>query len=424
MRVYELANELGIHYKEVVKLARTTGVKVASHFNKLSAQEAALLRAAYQRLRSRDDGPKPPSEAVVLLPPGKIVIVPPEVAPAARPVPSVSATAPSAAPRAKGPLIAFASLKGGVGKTTMSLCAAELLRSWQPRTVKRAGLATPPPTKWPVVLIDADVAGTELHWVWNQHCGSQDGRPLYEISASLIDLLEERADRTEVFSRLMKDAEALARDPVPRGLIVPTFTPGTEMRLPSLEWKQILELTGTFVRQVMIRVIEALRDTGCAVVVDLPAFDVGFAHHAAEAVRKIKGQVFLVTDCDMRSLRSTEQWLGAYLQPSEEKDTIWRDVVVNRAPDRSWRDQFPDRLAEVAHWGDQRSDDAAASRFTADFIRPVVALGAPHITKSTTLRGSSRELFEAISSYIVSRDELYLDDRGRRRLRGDAEPPR
>jgi len=400
MRVYELAKELGLTNDELLRLMRKQGLEVTNRMSSLASEDVARIRNAYKRKRKR----KPPA------------------APTTSPVPSAPIAASSSRPRGQGPVVAFASLKGGVGKTTMSLCVAELLRRWPPKPARGADPATPPPTTWPVVVIDADVAGTELYWVWNERCGYANGVPLYQVSESLIDLLEERADQADVYSRLVDRAQVLAQDSTPRGLIVPTFTPGTEMLPSSLEWKQILELTGTYVTQVLVRIINALRNTGCAVVVDLPAFDVGFAHYAADAVRAVKGQVFMVTDCDVRSLRSTQHFLSARLAAPEEHRTVWCNVVVNRAPDRSWRDQFPSRLAEVAAWGNPSGTGADTPALTSEFIRPVVAEGAPRITEATGLRGSSRKLFEAVSFYVEPKAQQYLDDGDRRRLRGDQEP--
>ena len=427
MRVNELAKELGLPINKLLALARAMGIEVASRASPLNPKDVARIRRTRAFERVSEEHTKPPrrrtaGRASTPLLPEELGAAPPRVAPTASPAPLAPVAAASPRQRGKGPVVAFASLKGGVGKTTMSLCVAELLRRWPPRPVKGTDPATPPPATWPVVLIDADVAGTELYWVWNEACGSENGAPLYQVSESLIDLLEERADHADVFSRLVDKAQALAQDPSPRGLIVPTFTPGTEMFPASLEWKQILELTGTYVTRVLVRIIEALRNTGCAVVVDLPAFDVGFARKAADAVREVKGQVFIVTDCDVRSLRSTQQFLSADLAGPEDHLMVWCNVVVNRASDRSWRDQFPSRLAEVAQWGTSSGTGADTPALPTEFIRPVVAESAPPITTATDLSGNPRKLFEAISVYVEPKAQRYLDDRDRRRLRGDAEP--
>ncbi len=386
MRVYELAKELGIPNKEMLARLRKMGVSVQSHMSVVPRTLALAIRA--QRAVPAPATPSVPEPA----PPAPTVVAPP------RP--------------AQGPVVAFASLKGGVGKTTMSLCAAELLRRWPPKGQP----GKPAPPTWPVVLIDADVAGTELIWVWNKDCATEDGAPAYRSTVSLIEILEERADVADKSDRLVQDAKALSGDRTPRGLVVPTFVPGTEMLPATLEWKQVLELTGTYVTRVLVRLIDALRNTGCAVVVDLPAFDVGFARYAALAVRELKGHVFVVTDCDIRSLRSTQHHQAANLTAPEAHAEIWRNVVVNRAPDATWRVDFGARLADAIAWGGLPTTPIGTGA-----VRPVIAVKHDPVTAATSLGGSARELFESITSYVQPSPRQLLDDSDRRRLRVDGD---
>jgi hypothetical protein len=310
--------------------------------------------------------------------------------------------------------VAFGSLKGGVGKSTLALCAAELLRTG-------TGLLS---TRWPVVILDADVAGTEIHWVWNEECGfdPKERKSLYRVTSSLLELLDARPDNDDVLEALTNvAAEIVADTGTRRGVVVPTFPVGTEMTLASLEWKGVLELTGAYVTQSLTRIIGAVRRTGCAVVVDLPAFDVGFAHQAADAIKRVNGALFLVTDCDIRSLRSTQHHLEAKLASPEDNVTMWQHVVVNRAPDHGWRDQFSARLAEVTSWGNSSETEISITPITAGIDpRPIVAQSFPRITEATGLRGTPKELMDAVQFYIA-RKSKFLDDSDCRRLRGEPE---
>ncbi|MBL8622463.1 MAG: hypothetical protein JNK64_14215 [Myxococcales bacterium] len=298
MKVYELARQLKMPSTALVPYLVSAGVKKTHHLTPLTADQIAKVRAAVVRDRSRL---------------------------------ATASTAPAAlSVKPAPPLLAFGSLKGGVGKTTTSLCAAELLRTVAPR--------------WPVVVVDADVAGTELDWVWNESSHSTRGRATYQVSGSLVELLEERPDshRDGPLDALKSIATDLAndKDPERRGLVVPTFAQGTEGTIEALEWKRVLETSSAYVRRNLARVLRALRECQVAIVVDLPAFDVGFAHFARQAVEDAKGTFYWVTDCDIRTLRATISYLGVHA--ATLGDDRWQHVVVNgvddaREPSSFWR---------------------------------------------------------------------------------------
>ncbi len=199
----------------------------------------------------------------------------------------------------------------------MALCAAE---------VRRTGLVAGAP----IVVLDADVAGTEVHWVWD--------RKEYAIAeTALIDVVAARPDDRGPLQSLCAQVAALKAD---HGLVIPSFRSGAENDRGTILWKRVIERTGPYVRQRFEELLIALARAASrpAVVVDLPAFDVGFAQHAREVIEglgprtekdtagQVVGKVRLVTDYDRRSVR--EVW--AHLRASGRKGRdMWRGVCLN-----------------------------------------------------------------------------------------------
>lgn len=215
----------------------------------------------------------------------------------------------------------MASLKGGVGKTTMALIACE---------VRRLGVGAVP--KGPVVLIDADVAGTEVHWVLTES--------RYPVSkVALIDVLTAAPDDLGPISRLVAAARRLKAGEV---LLVPTFASGAERRRETLVWKQVLERSGPYARQRLRELLSQLCGrsgaTALSVVVDLPAFDVGFASEARGAIEDLskhddhaataRSRVRLVSDFDRRSLKEVLFYL-LNSGRAMKNPNFWFGVCVN-----------------------------------------------------------------------------------------------
>lgn len=223
-------------------------------------------------------------------------------------------------------VVGFASLKGGVGKTTLALVACE---------VRRKGLGGVSPS--PVVLIDADVAGTEVHWVL-------DERRYVRSSVPLIDILKAAPDDDRSEQRLVEEVRALRASQV---LVVTTFANLSERRPETLIWKQVLERSGLYARQRLRTLLARLCRTEVnvrgrpSIVVDLPAFDVGFATEGRAAIgdlsdKRLAGgaidaRVRLVSDFDRRSIR--EVWAHLLNRPRTAKAPrrFWLGVCVNEA---------------------------------------------------------------------------------------------
>lgn len=357
MKIYELAQQLKLSSRELVPYLKAAGVRKTHHLTPLAAEQVAKIRAAVVRGRS-----------------------------------SASSVATIGA---EPPLVAFGSLKGGVGKTTLSLCTAELLRTASPR--------------WPVVVVDADVAGTELHWVWNEHSDVKGGRSTYEVTCSLVDLIQERPDCDDTLDAVRKQAGAIAADNSVdrRGLVVPTFAPGSEDGPSALEWKKVLETSSVYVTRNLARVLRALRKCQVAVVVDLPAFDVGFAHYARRAVLDAGGTAYLVSDCDSRTLRATADYLEVNAGGS------WRHVVVNGVDDA--RKPLSDFEAML-----QRAR-GVKQPLNSHFVQPpgpVLVGNAGGVRDATNADrdNDDTELFNAISALLKS---ARLSKDASQRLRGE-----
>jgi hypothetical protein len=183
-------------------------------------------------------------------------------------------------------LLVFGSLKGGVGKTTLSMLAVEALIA----------------ERRSVVLIDADTVGTEASEVLGKDS------PYLRSSISLIDIFHRVPDHESVRLWLERELQAALALPDPkrasaRRVLLPTF--GEKM--PERErspWREVLERSGLYVQQRFRDLVSVCRSAGFDVVVDLPAFDVGLANEARKALAE-QGTMFFVTDIDVRSINAT-----------------------------------------------------------------------------------------------------------------------
>lgn len=215
-------------------------------------------------------------------------------------------------------VLVFGSLKGGVGKTTLSMLAAEAL-------VAEAR---------PVVLIDADTVGTEA----SEFIGTKSS-PYTLSSVSLIDVFGRVPDHESVTLWLEQNLGpvlARLRKSGRKRLLVPTFGEMKERDRPP--WREVLERSGLYVQRRLRDLIRVCREAGFDVVVDLPAFDVGLAKEARQALAS-EGIMFFVTDVDARSINATLFHLRILDEDKKKHDENKADpqpaTSATRAPSRS-----------------------------------------------------------------------------------------
>lgn len=279
------------------------------------------------------------------------------------------------------PVVAFGSLKGGVGKTTAALCAAELLRN--PVAWPKSVLGTP----YPVVFVDADVVGTEVALIWKAYT---------EASSSVQQIVADHPEGKvlDAFLESLPDPATAGQ-----GFLVPSFdqgTSGNERRA----WANVFERTATVVIRERLRdLIMRVRDRGYAVVIDLPAFDVGFADHARDAVLRTKDRpddrvrVFTVTDNDIRS---------AFAVSGGTAD--WSDVVINRCQPgfaaRNYFDALTTALRQPA--------------LTTDVSGVVVMFDTRKLLEASTVPSST-----SLAAAMTDLSEVIPDVQHARRLRGE-----
>ena len=97
----------------------------------------------------------------------------------------------------------------------------------------------------------------------------------------------------------------------------------------------MLERSGLFVQRRLRDLVGICRNAGFDVVVDLPAFDVGLAKEAREALAE-EGTMFFVTDVDVRSFNATLthfKMLGGGPKLG---------IAINRIPDVMLMRVYPD----------------------------------------------------------------------------------
>src|SRR5262249_7426481 len=128
-------------------------------------------------------------------------------------------------------LLAFGSLKGGVGKTTLSLIAVEAL------VAHRA--ARPKGTWRGVVLIDADIVGTEASDVVGTEYEPHD--------ESLAQIIGRVPNVRSVYAHLDDSIRRLAKKHRERYLI--RSFPSGELEPIQREWREVLEHSGLYVRR-------------------------------------------------------------------------------------------------------------------------------------------------------------------------------
>ena len=245
-------------------------------------------------------------------------------------------------------LIAFGSWKGGVGKTTIALTAAHMLA--------RAGR--------PVLLVDADLAGTEV--------ADLVPSPPRDTIGSLADALTYLpmlgAARPVAGAKAVAPTfEAWTRDSVVKPVkafkatdetfafpIMPSFpTSWSEEGRSAL--REAAERGGPFVGDRFQRLLQGLVDNKVNVVVDGPAFDVGFALLVHAAVRACKGEVLHVIGPDIRDilpvllrfkkeLLQPEHVVANRLQAGEvfEMYKRHRHIPVRPEPGLTLSQHFPD----------------------------------------------------------------------------------
>jgi hypothetical protein len=219
-------------------------------------------------------------------------------------------------------LLTFGSLKGGVGKTTLSLLAVEALLQRRDKLIE-----SKQPAPVGVILIDADIVGTEASDVaGNEYVSLASPLP------SLIDIIGRVPDSASVYAWLEAEIAQvvvqLNASDKPRALIS-SFARG-EVESKRRVWREILEHSGLYIQRRMRDLVSVCRHAGLDVVVDLPAFDVGFAHQVRTGLAPEKPAVFFVTDCDVRSIRATLTHQKLTYHGGAELSS---GIVVNRIPD-------------------------------------------------------------------------------------------
>lgn len=178
-----------------------------------------------------------------------------------------------------------------------------------------------------VVLIDADIVGTEASEVLKATAKSD----LFICETSVVDVLDRVPDAESVIrwleSGVASDLAAMVAAGTYRRFLIRSFPEG--FKEPERRgWRDVLEKSGLYVQRRMRDLVRALREKGLDVVVDLPAFDVGFAKEVRAAIAaEPSSRVFFVTDVDIRSITAT---IEHFKDPGHVPKEPW--LVINRVP--------------------------------------------------------------------------------------------
>ncbi len=189
-----------------------------------------------------------------------------------------------------------------------------------------------------VILIDADIVGTEASGVLLPDITKQSSS-LAVTGVSLIDVFDRVPDSRSVIRWIEDEIEAdLERVPGCRRFIMRSFS---AHELPDQRvWRDVLEKSGLYVQRRMRDLVSAWRAKGFDVVVDLPAFDVGFVKEARAALElEPECKIFFVTDADVRSIDATTAYLKELEQERIKRKARDPDdktpepiLVINRVP--------------------------------------------------------------------------------------------
>ena len=301
-------------------------------------------------------------------------------------------------------LVALTSQKGGVGKTTVSLLVAAAAG----RAIRGVPSDADPEFRGVgarfkkegirhVLYIDADIAGTEVAWL----ADAEFKKGSLGTKGSLVDAL--------------RYSPVLPNEDLPSGQTLPEWV-WKELLVHMPSASQAHEGTGTFPFAVMTtfgydmsldrgrrnqiarvleeggaliqyRLRELLRALACApdgkasfVVMDCPAFDVGFAQVCREAIQSEQGRVLGVVTPDIRDL--FDEINSSRNTASDKSESRQRRTAARRPPRGASRDLIFNQGNEE----EVLRAMARANNSSWDFPRPLAS-----ISYSDTLRACTRD---------------------------------